>query len=146
MNLVRLQDTKLMNRNLLHSYTLMMKNLKEKLRKYSHLPPQAKEYNTWIESVIRTLVLIFTYQNSAIEIVYKDETVSQYEPGPLQNYNHKIAVSKHAQNNRIRTFEVTILFLFFYFFLNNKPLSRMCVCVCQSQPSWKTVPAAALQL
>ena len=45
MNLVRLQDTKLMNRNLLHSYTLMMKNLKEKLRKYSHLPPQAKEKN-----------------------------------------------------------------------------------------------------
>ena len=79
---------------------------------------------TWIESVIRTLVLISTYQNSAIEIVYKDETVSQYEPGPLQNYNHKIAVSKHAQNNRIRTFEVTI-----FFFLNNKPLSRICVCV-----------------
>ena len=29
---------KLMHRNLLHSYTLMMKNLKEKLRKHSHLP------------------------------------------------------------------------------------------------------------
>ena len=27
----------------LHSYTLMMKNLKEKLRKYSHLPLQQKE-------------------------------------------------------------------------------------------------------
>ena len=31
---------KLMHRNLLHSYTLMMKNLKEKLRKHSHLPLQ----------------------------------------------------------------------------------------------------------
>ena len=29
-------------RNLLHSYTLMMKNLKEKLRKHSHLPLQQK--------------------------------------------------------------------------------------------------------
>ena len=28
---------KIMHRNLLHSYTLMMKNLKEKLRKHSHL-------------------------------------------------------------------------------------------------------------
>ena len=36
MNLVKLQDTKLMHRNLLHFYTLMMKNLKEKLRKHSH--------------------------------------------------------------------------------------------------------------
>ena len=34
---------KLMHRNLLHSYTLMMKNLKEKLRKHSHLPLQQKE-------------------------------------------------------------------------------------------------------
>ena len=29
--------------NLLHSYTLMMKNLKEKLRKHSPLPLQQKE-------------------------------------------------------------------------------------------------------
>ena len=42
-NLVKLQDTKLMHRNLLHYYTLMMKNLKEKLRKHSHLPLQQKE-------------------------------------------------------------------------------------------------------
>ena len=34
---------KLMNRNLLHSYTLMMKNLKVKLGKHSHLPLQQKE-------------------------------------------------------------------------------------------------------
>ena len=34
---------KLMHRNLLHSYTLMMKNLTEKLRKHSHLPLQQKE-------------------------------------------------------------------------------------------------------
>ena len=40
------QDTKLTHRNLLHSYTLTMKNLKEKLRKHSHLPLQQKEYNT----------------------------------------------------------------------------------------------------
>ena len=32
-----------MHRNLLHSYILMMKNLKEKLRKHSHLPLQQKE-------------------------------------------------------------------------------------------------------
>ena len=43
MNLVKLQDTKLMHRNLLHSYTLMMKNMKEKLRKHSRLPLQQKE-------------------------------------------------------------------------------------------------------
>ena len=42
MNLVKLHDTKLMHRNLLHSYTLTMKNLKEKLRKHSHLPLQQK--------------------------------------------------------------------------------------------------------
>ena len=34
---------KINDRNLLHSYTLMMKNLKEKLRKHSHLPLQQKE-------------------------------------------------------------------------------------------------------
>ena len=39
----KVQDTKLMHRNLLHSYTLMMKNLKVKLRKHSHLPLQQKE-------------------------------------------------------------------------------------------------------
>ena len=33
---------KLMHRYLLNSYTLMMKNLKEKLRKHSHLPLQRK--------------------------------------------------------------------------------------------------------
>ena len=42
MNLVKQQDTKLMHRNITHSYTLMMKNLKEKLRKHSHLPLQQK--------------------------------------------------------------------------------------------------------
>ena len=31
------------HRNLLHSYTLMMKNLKEKLKEHSHLPLQQKE-------------------------------------------------------------------------------------------------------
>ena len=31
--------------NLLHSYTLMMKNLKVKLRKHSHLALQRKEKN-----------------------------------------------------------------------------------------------------
>ena len=39
----KVQDTEIMHRNLLHSYTLMMKNLKEKLRKHSHLPMQQKE-------------------------------------------------------------------------------------------------------
>ena len=34
---------KLMHRNLLHSYTLMMKYLKMKLRKHSRLPLQQKE-------------------------------------------------------------------------------------------------------
>ena len=37
-NLVKLQHTKLIHRNLLHSYTLTMKDQKEKLRKQSHLP------------------------------------------------------------------------------------------------------------
>ena len=39
----KLQDTKSMHRNLLHPYTLMMKNLKEKLWKQSYLPLQQKE-------------------------------------------------------------------------------------------------------
>ena len=43
MNLVKLQDRKLMHRTLLHSYTIMMKNLKVKLRKQSHAPLQQKE-------------------------------------------------------------------------------------------------------
>ena len=37
MNLVKLQDTKLIHRNLLHSYTQKMKDQKEKLWKQSHL-------------------------------------------------------------------------------------------------------------
>ena len=41
--LVKYQDTILMHRNLFHSCILMMKNLKEKLRKHSHLPLQQKE-------------------------------------------------------------------------------------------------------
>ena len=40
---IKLQDTKLMHRNLLHFYTLMTKNLKVKLRKHSHLPLQQKD-------------------------------------------------------------------------------------------------------
>ena len=36
--LLKLQDTKLIHRNLLHSYILIMKDQKEKLRKESHLP------------------------------------------------------------------------------------------------------------
>ena len=38
----KVQDTKLMHRNLLHSHTLTMKNQKQKLRKHSHLPSQQK--------------------------------------------------------------------------------------------------------
>ena len=39
----KLQDTKLIHRNLLHFYTLTMKDQKEKSRKHSHLPLQQKE-------------------------------------------------------------------------------------------------------
>ena len=39
----KVAEYRLMHRNLLHSYTLMMKNLKEKLSKHSHLPLQQKE-------------------------------------------------------------------------------------------------------
>ena len=35
MNLIKFQDTKLLHRNRLHSYTLTMKDQKEKLRKQS---------------------------------------------------------------------------------------------------------------
>ena len=41
--LVKLQDTKLMHRNLWHSYTLKTKDHKEKLRKHSNSPLQQKE-------------------------------------------------------------------------------------------------------
>ena len=39
----KVRDTKLMHRNLLHSYTLTSKEQKEKLRKHSHSPLQQKE-------------------------------------------------------------------------------------------------------
>ena len=43
MNLVKLQVTKLIYRNLLHFYTLTMKDQKEKFKKQSHLPSHQKE-------------------------------------------------------------------------------------------------------
>ena len=43
MNSVKLQDTKLIYRNLFHFYTLTMKDQKEKLRKQFHSPLQEKE-------------------------------------------------------------------------------------------------------
>ena len=43
MNLVKFQDTKLIHRNLLHSYILTIKYQKQKLRKQSHLPLHQKE-------------------------------------------------------------------------------------------------------
>ena len=42
-NSMKLQDTKLIHRNLLHFYTLTTKDQKEKLRKQSHLPLHQKE-------------------------------------------------------------------------------------------------------
>ena len=42
MNIVKLQDIKLTHRNPLHSYTLTMKEQKEKLRKQFHSPLQRK--------------------------------------------------------------------------------------------------------
>ena len=41
----KVTDTKLMHRNPLHSYTLTIRNQKEKLRKQSHSLLQQKEYN-----------------------------------------------------------------------------------------------------
>ena len=38
MNLVKSQDIKLIQKNILHTYTLTMKDQREKLRKQSHLP------------------------------------------------------------------------------------------------------------
>ena len=46
MNLIKSQDKTLIHRNLLNSYTLTVKDQKEKLRKQSHLPLQQKEENT----------------------------------------------------------------------------------------------------
>ena len=45
MNLVKLQDTKLIHRNIVHAYILAMRQQKEKLRKQSHLPPAKKKKN-----------------------------------------------------------------------------------------------------
>ena len=42
MNSVKLQDTKLIHRNLLHSYMLTMKDQKQKFKKQSHLPLHQK--------------------------------------------------------------------------------------------------------
>ena len=42
----KLEDTKLMYRNLPHLHTLTMNYQKEKLRKHSRLPLQQKEKNT----------------------------------------------------------------------------------------------------
>ena len=44
MNSVKLQDTKLIYRNLLHFYTLLTNYQKEKLRKHFHLLLHQKEY------------------------------------------------------------------------------------------------------
>ena len=41
-SLVKLQDIKLIHRNLLHYYTVTMKNQEEKLRKQSHSPQNNK--------------------------------------------------------------------------------------------------------
>ena len=43
MNLVKLQDTKLIHRNIVHAYILAMRHQKEKLSKQSHLPPAKKK-------------------------------------------------------------------------------------------------------
>ena len=43
MNIVNLHDIKLIHRNALHSYTLMMKKQKKKVRKQFHSPLQQKE-------------------------------------------------------------------------------------------------------
>ena len=45
MNSVMLQDTKLIQRNLLHFYTQTTKVLKEKFRKQSYLPLHEKQEN-----------------------------------------------------------------------------------------------------
>ena len=47
MNTVKSEDIKLIYRNPVHSYTLTMKNQKEKLRKQSHSPLQQEELNSW---------------------------------------------------------------------------------------------------
>ena len=44
MNTVKSQDINIIHRNALYSYTLTVKNQKEKLRKQSHSPVQQKEY------------------------------------------------------------------------------------------------------
>ena len=49
MNLVKLKDTKLIHRNLLHFYTLTTKDQKEKLRKQSHLPLHQKTKTKTLE-------------------------------------------------------------------------------------------------
>ena len=43
MNLVKLEDAKLIHRNLFHFYVLSVKDQKDKLRKQSHLPLHLKE-------------------------------------------------------------------------------------------------------
>ena len=46
MNSAKFQDTKLRPRNHFHTYTLTMKDKKEKLRKQSHLPLQKQQKYT----------------------------------------------------------------------------------------------------
>ena len=43
MNLVKLRDTQITHKNILHSYTLTTKEQEEKSRTQSHLPLQQKE-------------------------------------------------------------------------------------------------------
>ena len=49
MNLVKLQDTKLIHRNIVHAYILAMRHQKEKLRKQFHLPPAKKKRIKYLE-------------------------------------------------------------------------------------------------
>ena len=43
--MAKLQDTKLIHRNISHSYSLIMKDQEEKLRKQFHLSSHQKEQN-----------------------------------------------------------------------------------------------------
>ena len=58
MNLIKFQDTQLIHRNLLHSYKLITKDQKEKLRNQSHLP----SYHCTRKDKICIIILESTYK------------------------------------------------------------------------------------
>ena len=76
MNLVKLQDTKLIHRNLLHSYTQKMKDQKEKLWKQSDLlwPKKKKKIEYLGINLYKEAKILYSKYYKTLRKKIKDDT------------------------------------------------------------------------